>query len=90
MQALLECIRWLPDLKLETSLKAISFQADGSFFVGPASSMERYMDPVFHLLATLPSTVATTLALTLLLGSVTLKPFEILSQNLIQTQSIIK
>ena len=42
--------------------------------------MARYRDPVFRP-SVRPATFATTLASTLLFGSVSLKPFEILWQN---------
>ena len=53
-----------------------------ALFVVPAPGMARYRDPVFHSFVHLY--VMTTLALTLLFRSVTLKPYEILWQNLVQ------
>ena len=59
----------------------------GYLFVVPASGMARYRDPVFHPFVCLSiqlSTFMTTLASTLMFESITLKPSEIMSQNLVQ------
>ena len=53
-------------------------------FAAPALGMARYMDPVFRPFVRPSVNSVTTLALTLMSWSVTLKPFEILWQNLVQ------